>query len=370
MGTVGDIVEALEAIAPKCLAESWDNVGLQVGHYEWPVKRVGVALDASYDVIERASRDGVDLLVTHHPLIFRPLRSVNVGEFVGRAIQLALKEEVAVFSAHTNLDSARGGVNDMLAEKIGLQSVRVLRRSDAPCYRAAVYVPNGEEERVIRGLFDAGLGRGDKYSCLSFRTKGTGTFFPDDEASPAIGRRGKLNEVEEFRVEMLVREDQLETFREVLRRVHPYEEIVYDLYPVREPEGGSGLGRIGKPTVPGHFEAFVERLKSSLALSMVKTVGKANQEITAVAVCGGSGRSLIGDFLASGADVLVTGDVGYHDGQRVANAGKCLVDVGHFASEHIVVEGLCERLAVSLAAIDEEITVVPCPGERDCFSYR
>ena len=369
MVKVRQIVEVMENIAPRCLGEAWDNPGLHVGNPEWPVEMISIALDPTYEVIDSAWHNNVNLVITHHPLIFQPLYSLDPGDHVGRIIELALRKQVAVFCAHTNLDSARGGVNDMLAETIGLKSVDVLQPARRTRCKAVVYVPKDHEESVLTGLFEAGLGKGDKYTCLSFRTKGTGTFLPGAGAKPFLGHKGELNRVEEFRVEIGIETRDLPTFRDVLARVHPYEEVVYDLYPLQGDSTREGLGRLGSLSKPTSFDAFVKQTKSVFGLSVVKTAGNPKQAIERVAVCGGSGRSLLGDFLSSDADVLISGDMGYHDGQQVADAGKGLIDIGHFSSEQVMVEGLSGRLSASLASKQWEVTVVPFTGQSDCFRY-
>jgi len=288
MVTVGEVVQVMERLAPRCLAETWDNPGLNVGSPEWPVKLIWVALDPTQGLIEQAVDNHVNLVITHHPLIFRPLYSVDPGTQPGRIIELALKNQVALLCAHTNLDSAQGGVNDMLAEKVGLRSLEVLKAVDNSRYKAGV---------------------------------------------------------------------------------HPYEEVVNDLYPVCGHSGMEGLGRIGNLPEPISFEAFVNRVKKEFALSVVKTAGNPVQDVRCIAVCGGSGRSLISDFLRSNADVLISGDMGYHDGQQVADVGKGLIDIGHFSSEHVMVEGLTRQLSACLVSKEHDVAVVPFAGEKDCFRY-
>lgn len=281
MVTVGELVQVMERLAPRCLAETWDNPGLHVGSPEWPAKLIWVALDPTQGLIQQAVDNHVNLVITHHPLIFRPLYSVDPGTQPGRIIELALKNQVALLCAHTNLDSARGGVNDMLAEKVGLRSFEVLKPVENPRYR----------------------------------------------------------------------------------------EVVYDLYPAHGHSGMEGLGRIGNLPEPISFESFVNRIKREFALSVVKTAGNPVQDIRRIAVCGGSGRSLIGDFLRSDADVLISGDMGYHDGQQVVDVGKGLIDIGHFSSEHVMVEGLARQLSTCLASKGHDVAVVPFSGEKDCFRY-
>ena len=281
MVTVGELVQVMERLAPRCLAETWDNPGLHVGSPEWPVKLIWVALDPTQGLIQQAVDNHVNLVITHHPLIFRPLYSVDLGTQPGRIIELALKNQVALLCAHTNLDSARGGVNDMLAEKVGLKSFEVLK--------------------------------------------------------PVENSRCR--------------------------------EVVNDLYPVHGHSEMEGLGRIGNLPEPISFEALVDRIKKEFALSTVKTAGNPVQDVRRIAVCGGSGRSLLGDFLRSDADVFISGDMGYHDGQQVADLGKGLIDIGHFSSEHVMVEGLARQLSTCLASTEHDVAVVPFSGEKDCFRY-
>ena len=369
MVTVGELVKVMERLAPRCLAETWDNPGLHVGSREWPVKLIWVALDPTQGLIQQAVDNDVNLVITHHPLIFRPLYSVDPDTQPGRIIELALKNQVAVLCAHTNLDSARGGVNDMLAEKVGLRSVEVLKVVENSRYKAVIYIPVGHETQVLDALFESGLGEGKKYSCLSFRSGGTGTFLPGDKANPFLGTKGERTEVQEFRVEIGVDKRDLVRLQAILARVHPYEEVVYDLYPVHGHSAMEGLGRIGNLPEPISFEAFVNRIKREFALSVVKSAGNPVQDVRRVAVCGGSGRSLISDFLRSDADVLISGDMGYHDGQQVADVGKGLIDIGHFSSEHVMVEGLARQLSACLASKEHDVAVVPFSGEKDCFRY-
>ncbi len=369
MVTVGEVVKMMERLAPRCLAETWDNPGLHIGSRDWPVTLIWVALDPTQELIQQAADNDVNLVITHHPLIFRPLHSVDPGTPTGRTIELALKSRVAVLCAHTNLDSARGGVNDMLAEKVGLRSVEVLKAVENPCYKAVIYIPVGHEKQVLDALFESGLGEGKKYSGLSFRSGGIGSFLPGDKADPFLGTKGVRTEVEEFRVEIGVDERDLVKLQAVLARVHPYEEVVYDLYPVHGHSGAEGLGRVGNLPKAMPFEAFAGRIKDEFALSVVKTAGNPLQDVRRIAVCGGSGRSLISDFLKSDADVLISGDMGYHDGQQVADAGKGLIDIGHFSSEHVMVEGLMRQLSTCFVSGEHDVTVVPFSGERDCFRY-
>ena len=370
MVTLRDIVEVMEEIAPASLAQDWDNAGLQVGHQAWQVKKIWIALDATEDVVAEAVLRGVSLLITHHPLIFHPMQAVDLETSAGRIIQAALQKKLAIFCAHTNLDSAVGGVNDILAERLQLYDTRVLRSSDRlDLYKLVVFVPVGYEEEVLDALFESGAGKTEKYTHTSFRTKGVGTFKPDKTAKPFKGRVGEISHESEYRLEALVRKKDLSRAIRALERAHPYEEMAYDIYGTGVVESKEGLGRIGNLEQDLTLAAFAQIIKETLGLNTVKATGNPRQTIRRVAVCSGSGRGLLEDFLASDAEAYVSGDLGYHDGRKVEALGRALIDIGHFASEHFVVENLAGCLKNAVSKRRYAVDVEAYTGERDCFYY-
>jgi dinuclear metal center YbgI/SA1388 family protein len=359
----------MEKIAPSFLAEQWDNIGLQVGHEKWPVRKVWVALDPADALMRNASGQGVDLVITHHPLLFKPLNAIDPETLAGRIISVALKEKIGIFCAHTNLDSAEGGVNDMLANRIGVFETRPLENARDDLFRLVTYVPEGHEDRVANALFASGAGHSQKYSNVSFRSAGTGTFKPSAEANPFKGTAGETCHLSEHRIEILVEGRELPQVKNALLAVHPYEEVVYDVYSVGCSCGNQGLGRIGDLDRELSVEAFALQISRALGVEKVKLAGNRDQKVRRVALCAGSGKSLVPSFLASEAQVFVGGDFGYHDGRIVEDSGRVLMDVGHFASEHVLVEGLAERLDEALVKGGRSIEVAAYKDERDCFYF-
>jgi dinuclear metal center YbgI/SA1388 family protein len=370
--TVADIVARLEALAPPHLAEEWDNVGLQVGRGEQPVARLRVALDPSPEVIAQACADGIAMLVTHHPLILRPLRRLDGGDGPGRSLQAAVRHDLAVYCAHTNLDAAPGGVNDVLAERLGLVALQPLAPSPAAAapgrLKLVFFAPLESREALLGVLADSPAGRIGAYSGCSFRVQGTGTFRAGRGARPAIGQVGAFTEVEEWRIETVVARRDLEEVLARLRRAHPYEEMAFDLYPLDPlPAPAAGIGRLGRLPRPLTLQRFARRVKAALGLRRLRMVGSPAMAVRRVALCSGSGSSLMGAFLGCGADCYVAGDLRYHDARDAEAAGRGLLDVGHFASERPVVPSLAERLRQALAADGFQVAVDACASERDPF---
>lgn len=369
-GTVAQFVRILNRLAPPRLAESWDPVGLQLGSPNWPVNKIWTALDPLLDVVADACANDVDLLVTHHPLFFKPLKSIDGESALGRIISMALSRRLAIFSAHTNLDSAAGGVNDVLAGRIGLNHLRVLASpGQADRFKLVVFVPSDHVKRIIDTLFELDAGRIGNYSCCTFRCEGVGTFSPETGATPAIGEHGTINEVQESRIEVLLSNDKLDGVVDALKAAHPYETMAYDVYPLSAQDQRTGLGRVGELAAPMSLAAFCTTLKKVLNLSTVKVVGNPERTISTVAVCSGSGSSLLAAAVASGAQVYVSGDLGYHVARDAQQADIGLVDVGHFASEHLVVGALASSIREAVAASGLSATVEAAGTESDPFQY-
>lgn len=370
MVKVSDIVKILEQIAPPPLAEEWDNVGLQVGHPDRPAGHVFVALDPTPEVIDAACSAGADLLVTHHPLIFRALKSVNPATPTGAAIETAIKNGLAIYAAHTNLDSAVGGVNDVLAEKIGLSQLRVLSPQEgAGEFKLVFFVPVDHTPAMMAQLSDLPIGVIGAYSNCSFRVAGTGAFMADESARPYIGKAGEITETPEFRVEMRVRRRDLLHVIDQIRAHHPYETLAYDVYPLMAGETDTGIGRIGELKSPCSLAELARDVKLKMGVNALKFSGPPELTVKTAAVCSGSGSGLLKAFLASDAQVLITGDLRYHDAVDMTILGRGLIDVGHFPSEHIVVPVLKEKIDKAAAEAGLSVRVTAWDGESDPFVY-
>lgn len=366
--TIFDIIKAMETIAPAWLAEEWDNAGLQVGQKDRPVRTIWVALDPGPDVVNDACRKDVDLLITHHPLIFQPLRSINLNTPVGSIIQMAIRNHMAIFSAHTNLDNAIDGLNDVLAHRIGLKELKVLvRAGETENYKLVVYVPVAYEQQVLTAIFETKAGEIGPYTCCSFRNKGKGSFKPGSLSKPFDGKIGKITHADEIRIETVVHKSDLNSVVEHIRENHPYETMAYDVYPMLKAEDGHGSGRIGNLGESTELIPFALSIKEKLGLNSVKVAGKPDLAVNTAAVCTGSGSSLMDAFLSSGAQVFISGDLRYHDARAVEAANFGLIDIGHFASEHIIVEVLADRLKNVLSEAGIDVKVEAYGLENDPF---
>ncbi|MBJ6726655.1 Nif3-like dinuclear metal center hexameric protein [Geomesophilobacter sediminis] len=366
---VSDIVGITNKIAPPGFAESWDNVGLQLGDPSSPAARIMVALDPGAPAIEAAIAAGTNLLVTHHPFIFTPLKKITAADETGRLALLATKHDLSIISLHTNLDIASGGVNDLLAERIGLTATEPLRITGGQEFlKLAVFVPKGHEEGVLKALapFSPFLGN---YRDCSFQGEGVGRFTALPGATPFAGEVGVPRCEPESRLELLIDKDRLNPALAALRSAHPYEEPAFDLYPVLNRGESRGLGRIGKLPEPMSAQAYALSVKERLGAEGVRLVGDPERPVQKIALCSGSGASLLHDAARKGADLLVTGDLKYHEARDAEALGVAVVDAGHFATERIMIDGLAEALRKALEARRFEAEIITCQGEREPFRF-
>ena len=366
---VQDVGGLLNQLYPPALAEDWDNVGLQLGDPAAPVEKVLVCLDAEEQVIARAEEVGAQLVISHHPLIYRPLKRIAPTDETGRSLFRALRGGISVFSAHTNLDRARGGLNDWLATKLGLEDAAPLEQSIGDLLKLVVFVPLGYEEQVKDALFSAGAGVIGDYDRVSFQGPGQGGFRCGPETNPHIGTAGESEVVDELRLETVLPAALSGKVVAKLLKAHPYEEVAFDLYPLVNRRADVGLGRIG--VLPQALEPrdFAQQVKHALGLSQLRVAGCCKGQIRKVAVCGGSGASLISEALRQGADCLVTGDVKYHDAQRARAEGLVLIDAGHFATEILMVAQLAQELKQAVAERQWPLEIIEMTGEEDPFSW-
>ena len=365
--SVSSIIDRMAVIAPPALAADWDNPGLQVGARSWMAQSVMVALDPTPAVVRAACEAGAGLLITHHPLLFRPLSAVDPDTPAGAILEMALSHKLAIFSAHTNLDSVPGGINDLLAERLGITPLRPMQSMDEPLCRLAVYVPEAATSAILDVLFESGAGVLGDYTGCSFRSQGRGTFRPGPRARPRVGKAGELTDVAEVKIEVTSRESLLPSLLARLREHHPYETMACDIIPLRHGDGEAGIGRFGVLDRPIPLSEVGRRARKALNTQIVRVAGDPSLLVERVAVCAGSGSSLMGAFFASDAQAFITGDLRYHDARDAEAAGRGLVDVGHFPSEHLAVTVLADRLQAALSADGQAVAVYPYDGETDPF---
>ncbi len=368
--TVKDMVRLLGDLAPTGLAESWDNVGLQVGDPRWRVENAWVALDPLPAVVDAAASAGVQLLITHHPLIFKPLSGIDISEGTGRIIALSIRHRLAVLSAHTNLDSTDGGLNDIAADMCDMIDLRPLVPASVDAtVKLVVFVPEGAEDAVMAAIADTPAGRIGNYTGCAFRSPGTGIFTPGAGARPFHGKPEETSHVAEYRLEILTPRRHLEAVVARIRKAHPYETMAYDVYPLVPPSSSVGLGRLGRLTSTQRLRDYAQKLGRRFDAAGVRFVGDPEMKVQTAAVSTGSGGSLLGEFFRSGADVFISGDIRYHDARSIEAAGKALIDLGHFPSEMIFAAPVAERLASAAWQSGFEVTITPCQMEKDPFRF-
>jgi dinuclear metal center YbgI/SA1388 family protein len=346
MPTVSDLIHYLDEFAPPALAAEWDNVGLLLGDRAATVRRVLTCLTVTPESAAEAVEREAQLIVTHHPILFRAVKRLTTGTAEGRSMLSLIRAGVAVYSPHTAFDNTRGGINDALAHKLGLTDVTPLRRSEGvrQC-KVVAFVPDKDLGRVSDSLFAAGAGNIGEYRECSYRLAGTGTFFGTDSTNPTVGEKGRREEVSEWRLEVVCPEPSVETVVSALRRAHSYEEPAYDVYPLRPERSKIGEGRIGCLPQSIPLGDFARSVKEALGARGVQTVGKTETPVQRVALVCGAGGEFLNDAARARADVFLTGEMRFHDFLSAKAQGLALVLPGHYATERFGIEELARKLA-------------------------
>lgn len=334
----------LEKIAPKKWAEEWDNVGLLVGTLQKNVERVLLTLDVTEEVIKEAVELNCQLIIAHHPIVFRPLKAIRTDLEQGKLIEQLIKNDIAVYAAHTNLDVASEGVNKVLADLFELTNLQPLKTNgQEQLFKLVVYVPTDHAELVRAALGKAGAGHIGQYSHCTFSVTGTGTFLPQTGTNPFIGTVGNLERVVEERVETIVPERLLNQSLRAMSKAHPYEEVAYDIIPLGNQGEVRALGLIGQLPEEISLRNFWTVVKRVLAVPELRVTGDPGRLISKVAVAGGAGGGLA--YAVNGrADLLITGDVSYHQALDAAALGLAIVDAGHWYTEWPILRSLAIRL--------------------------
>jgi dinuclear metal center YbgI/SA1388 family protein len=365
-----EIVRVLARHYPPAWALPGDRTGFQVGRPDQPVTAILVALEASMTVVREAQKLGAQLLLTHHPLIYQPLTEVREDQPGGGLLAALIRAGLAAVSCHTNLDVAPGGLNYYLARRLDLCEVEVLAETgwDA-LYKLTVFVPLDYEDRVRENLAGMGLGVIGRYSHCSFAARGVGTYRPSEEAKPFRGEVAQLNRAEEARLEMLVPEPLLPAALARLKEVHPYEEVAYDLYPLKNPGPPRGLGRIGNWPAPRPFPEVITLAKEVFQVGAVKVWGEPPRQVQRLAVLGGSGGDSIQAARDKGAQVYLTGEVRHHQVPPGDLEGFAVLEVGHYASEAVFMGPWAEQLRGLFAAAGLSVRVEAVQSLGPPFAY-
>ena len=334
---ISQIIEILEDYAPPALQESFDNSGLQVGDVSQKVKGILLCLDVTEEVLDEAVELDCNLIISHHPLLFKPIKKLSGRTYIERCVIKACKNDLVIYSAHTNMDNAYGGVNFYIAEKLGLQNLRILSPVKDGLLKLVTFVPEAYSEIVRSALFNAGAGCIGNYDSCGFNVPGAGTFRAGEQAHPFVGNLNELHTEPEIRIETILPAHKKPAALRALLAVHPYEEPAYDFYPLANEWNRAGSGIVGELPYPEGEEEFLQRLKTVFKLQSLKHSSLTGKEIREVALCGGSGAFLIPDAIAYGADIFITGEAKYNDYFDVENR-ILLAVIGHYESEIITKE--------------------------------
>jgi len=365
-----DLLGLVNSHYPQYLAEDWDNVGLQVGDLTQEITKVMVALDPALTTVNMAIKHDCQALITHHPLIFTPLKKISPSDTTGKILYTAIRNNLGIISAHTNLDHASDGLNDWLATTLQLHGCQPLLRPKAgQLLKLVVYVPANAADAVADAMFKAGAGSIGRYDHCSFRSAGVGTFRAQPGCNPYCGTIGSDAQVDEIRLETIVARAQMQRVVERMKKQHPYEEVAFDVIPLENSAQDIGLGRIGSLETALKLEQFARQCKQLLNCTSMRAISAAGDDalISKVAVCGGSGASLIHEAARQGADVLVTGDVKYHEALSAQELGLAVIDAGHFATEHIMANYLADKLTRATQQRNWSVEYMVAPHEVDPF---
>ena len=332
-----EITAVLEAEAPPGFQESYDNSGLQVGDPDMEVNGVLISLDVTEAVLEEAVRLGYNLVVSHHPVIFGGIKSLTGKSPAERIVAMAIKNDLAIYSGHTNFDAVDSGVNARMAARLGLTETRILDPLKGQLKKLVVFVPHDHLEPVRSAIFAAGAGHIGDYDCCAFATEGKGSFRGLEGSDPFVGEKGSLHEEPEIRLETVLPAHRTAKVVRAMVQAHPYEEVAYDLYPIENTYERAGSGMIGELEHSMEEEMFLNFLKDRFNLSLIRHSPLLGKPVRKVALCGGAGSFLLGRAIRSGADVFVTGDMKYH--QFFEADGRIVVmDIGHYESEQFTRE--------------------------------
>lgn len=338
---VKDILNKIDSFSPFFLQEDFDNSGLQFGDPKEEVSKIVVALDLTKNVIAETLKAKANLIITHHPAIFTPIKNITSKD--NPVLLFALRNNLNVISAHTNYDLSKDGLNDYVANLLSIEKIRPIIRSKEKIYKFATYVPIQFAKKVRDAIFETGAGRIGNYSETSFNFNGIGTYKPLEGAKPFIGKKGKREEVNEVKIETLVKERDLQNVLNAIKTTHPYEEPAFDIYEILL-ETDEGIGLLGVIEKEMQINDFIKHIKNKLALNQVRLIVGRNTKIKKVALCTGSGGSLIDEVNKQNVDLFITGDINYHQALHSREIGLNIIDIEHFHTEKFFIDALTEKL--------------------------
>lgn len=367
------LVEKLDSIFQKKLAFEWDNVGLQVGNLDKDIKKILITLNLDHSVVNEAVNSRVDLILAHHPLIFNPIKSIISSDIPQKKILSLIENRIALYVVHTNYDIMQEGLNEYVARRLGLVRLNVIDPHKTQWYKFVIFVPLEAEEEIRKVICKHGGGKWRNYSCCTFNVRGKGTFVPLEGANPYIGEVGKISYVDEVRIECIVSEDILDEVVSSAIRAHPYEEVAYDIYKIENKFDEVGVGRVGELEEPEYFVDFLQRVKEKMEVRNLRWLCENCEElkskkISKVALVCGSANSMASKLASLDCDLVILGEINYHNALHIAESGKILIEIGHGCSEKWAVEDIYNKLTDLVCAHGWEIQLIK--SKAKCMNWR
>lgn len=355
---ISDITRYLESLAPLSSQELYDNSGLITGSKETQVTNALIALDCTEAVVDEAIRRNCNLVISHHPILFKAVKKLTGQNYVERTLIKAIQNNIAIYAAHTNLDNFKWGVNKKIGDLLGVKNGTILQPAENKLIKLSVFVPVDHRERLMQALFDAGAGTIGNYAECSFSSAGTGSFKALEGATPFIGAKGERHLEKEEKLEVLLTTHRKSQILQAMKDAHPYEEIAYDLIPLLNPNPYEGAGMIGELDTPMAETAFLQKLKDTFKTGTIRHTALLNRPVKRIAWCGGSGGFLLPRAISAGADFYITGDFTYHEFFDAENQ-LVIADIGHFESEQFTIDLLAALLQEKFP------TFAPCLAETN-----
>jgi len=354
---IKEITNYLESLAPISSQESYDNSGLIVGDASSEVSNVLISLDCLEATVEEAIEKKCQLIISHHPIVFKGLKKLNGKNYIERTVIKAIKNDIAIYAIHTNLDNYRFGVNYEIGKRIGLNNIRILQPKNEVLSKLICYVPEDHISAVSQVMFDAGAGRIGDYDECSFSTAGQGSFRPNDAAQPFIGSSGERSRIKEEKFEVVCSNHTINQVVRAMISAHPYEEVAYEIFPMLNSNPYEGSGMVGELEEPMRSENFLAHLKKTFNCGVIRHTAITTEYVEKVAYCGGAGSFLLSAAKSSGADIFITGDYKYHEFFD-ADGGIIIADIGHFESEQYTSHRIAKILTEKFATFAVHLTEV------------
>lgn len=338
---VNEILNLIDKFAPFFLQEDYDNSGIQFGDPDAEVSKIHISLDLTKEVVAEALSQNANLIITHHPPIFFPIKKITAND--NPALFEAIANKINIISAHTNFDITSGGLNDFVANLLSITKIEPIEESSEKIFKFAFYAPIGFAEKVRKSIFETGAGKIGNYSETSFNIEGKGTFKPLEGSQPFIGKRGVRESVDEVKIETVVPERFLSAAISAMKRVHPYEEPAYDIYEIKVNKS-EGVGLIGEIKNEFTLNNYAIYVKKTLKAKYARIVQSTNKKIKKVALCTGSGGSLLSKVTSKNADVFITGDIDYHEALHAKEMGLSIIEIDHFETEKFFMDAMHQKL--------------------------